>query len=111
MVPTLCIGLLKKIESVQRRFTKRITRCDKLNYGSRLAKLGIDSLEEELRRLRLVLIYNTYNTLFGLVDTSPDSFFSQYTSRATCGHSLKLIVPQSSSIDAHKYFFSRRVVQ
>jgi len=35
----------KKIESLQRRFTKRIPRCDKLNYCGRLAEFRIDSLE------------------------------------------------------------------
>jgi len=102
------VVLVKKIESDQRRFTKRISRCDKLNCCSRLAKLGIDSLE--LRRLRFGLI-STYKILFGLMDTSPDSFISQCTSRAKRGHSLKIFAPQSSSIDAHKYFFSRRVIQ
>ena len=57
------------------------------NYCSRLAKLGIHSLE--LRRLRFDLI-NTYKILFGLMNTSQDSLFSQCSSRATRGHSLKL---------------------
>jgi len=73
------VVLIKNIESVQRRFTKRIPHCDKLNCCSRLAKLGIDSLE--LHRLRFDLI-NTYKILFGLMDASPDSLFSQCYTQA-----------------------------
>ena len=49
------VGLIKKIESVQRRFTKRFPCCKYMMYNDRLLKLNIDSLE--LRRLRLDLIY------------------------------------------------------
>lgn len=58
------VGLIKKIESVQRRFTKRFPCCRYMTYNDRLVKFNIDSLE--LRRLRLDLIY-VFKIMFGLV--------------------------------------------
>jgi len=59
------VSQIKKTESVQRRFTKRLLCYCGLQYSERLAKLGADSLE--LRRLRLDPIY-VYKLLFGMVD-------------------------------------------
>jgi len=66
------IGDIQKIESVQRRFTKRLPGYDTFDYKSRLTKLGIESLE--MRRLRQDLIF-TYKIVFGLVDQSANNFF------------------------------------
>jgi len=39
------VGLIRKIESVQRRFTKRFPCCKHMTYNDRLVKLNIDSLD------------------------------------------------------------------
>jgi len=49
------VGLIRKIESVKHRFTKRFPCCKHMTYNDRLVKLNIGSLE--LRRLRLDLVY------------------------------------------------------
>ena len=68
----------------------------------------MDSLE--LRRIRSDLIY-VYKLLFGMVDADvPALFVANNVDTVTRGHSLKLFV-QQSRIDAHKYFFSNRVIQ
>jgi len=67
------VGLIKKTESVQRRFTKRFPCCRHMAYNDRLVKLNIESLE--MRRLRLDLIY-VYKTVFGLVATDMSDYFS-----------------------------------
>jgi len=46
-------GLIDKVESVQRQFTKRIPALHELSYRDRLSALNLDSLEH--RRLRLDL--------------------------------------------------------
>jgi len=99
------VGLIKNIESVQQRFTKRIQRCDKLNYCGPLAKVSIDSLE--LRRLRFDLI-NTYKILFGPMDTSPDNFLvsAQAVLHVGIAGSHLYINPARMQL-----FFSRMVVQ
>ena len=52
------VGQVNCVESVQRKFTKRLPGFDSLDYKSRLMRLHADSLE--LRRLRYDLIYSTY---------------------------------------------------
>ena len=48
---------IRKVESVQRKFTKRLPGCSHLSYADRLARLNLNSLV--VRRLRhdLVLTY------------------------------------------------------
>ena len=48
-------SLINQLESVQRRFTKRLPGFQSLAYDDRCARLGIDRLE--LRRLHAELIY------------------------------------------------------
>ena len=99
------VKLIRIVENVQRRFTKRLSGCSQLSYSSGLAKLNWDSLE--LRRLKVDLTY-AYRILFGLIDVSCVDTFSTCNSR-TRGHSIKLSV-QYNRIDVRKFFFSNRVV-
>jgi len=100
------VELLKSVESVQRRFTKRLPGCGQLSYSGRLAKLKMDSLE--LRSLKADLTY-AYKILFGLIYVSCADMFLVCNSK-TRGHNMKLSV-QYSRIDVRKFFFSNRVVQ
>ena len=58
------VTLINQLESVQRRFTKRLPGFKSLLYDERCALLGIDRLE--LRRLRVDLIMS-YKIIRGLV--------------------------------------------
>jgi len=78
-------SLINKTESVQRRLTKGLTGCGDLNYGDRLTKIGIDSLE--MRRLHVDLIH-AYKIIFGVIDTDADSFFVQCTNETTRGQNV-----------------------
>jgi len=68
------IELLKSVESVQRRFTERLSGCGcgQLSYSSMLAKLNLDSVE--LRRFKADSTH-VYDILFGLVDVSCADMF------------------------------------
>ena len=104
------VGKIKQVESVQRRFTKRLLGFAVLDYRSRLQKLNIESLE--MRRLRQDLVY-TYKILFGLTDQSSTDFFTltnSVHSASTRGHRYKLF-PTYNRVDLHKYFFSNRVIK
>jgi len=102
------VGLVNKVESVQRRFTKRFVCCYGLTYSQRLTKLGIERLE--LRRLHLDLVY-VYKILFGMVETEVSAHFvRRKLDTGTRGHSLKLFA-HHSRIDARKHFFCNRIVQ
>ena len=80
----------KKVESVQRRFTKRLPHMASLDYASRLTALNLESLE--VRRIRADLIY-AYKLLFGLTDSDHTVFFN-FSDNAvnTRGHAYKLMV-------------------
>ena len=95
---------IKQVESVQRRFTKRLLFRTCIDYKTRLLRLGVDGLE--LRRPCHDLIY-TYKIVFGLVTNAGSEFFALANSvNATNnprGHIYKLL-PRHSRIDARKYF-------
>ena len=102
-------GQIQQVESVQRRFTRRLPGFAAHDYKNRLEKLCTESLE--LRRLRQDLIY-TYKILFGLVKCSGIGFFTLTSSVHnvnTRGHLYKLY-PCQSRVDVHKYFFANRIV-
>ena len=98
---------IRKIESVQRRFTKKLDGLDGCSYQTRLKLLGLDSLE--LRRLHQDLIF-TYKTVFGLIDINCSRFFTVSPCSRTRGHAYKLFV-NNSNIDVRKYFWCNRVVR
>ena len=94
------------IESVQRRFTKRLPGFNKLCYRDRLQRLNIPSLE--LRRLHTDLIW-CYKIVFDMVDVRFDEFFEWSPSCGTRGHKYKLY-KKSVSTRVRSEFFTERVV-
>ena len=48
---------IKKVESVQKRFTKRLKGLHHVDYQNRLLALGLDSLEQRRLRADLTLTY------------------------------------------------------
>ena len=100
---------IQKVESVQRKFTKRLPGFKPLDYKARLLRLGLDSLE--MRRLQQDLVY-TYKILFGHVNVDANDFFvlsSSVHSSFTRGHRFKLF-PRRSRLDSRKFFFAERIV-
>ena len=63
----------KQVESVQKRFTKRLAGCALLNCDARLSRLGLESLE--MRRLKYDLLY-TYKIIFDLVSDAAMNMFT-----------------------------------
>jgi len=63
---------IETIESVQRRFTKRIHGLHSFSYKSRLQHLNLQSLEH--RRLLTDLVW-CYKLVFGLVIVNTKDFF------------------------------------
>jgi len=101
--------LVKLIESVQRKFTKRLPGYASLSYKDRLSRLELDSLE--FRRLRYDLLL-TYKIVFGLTDVAASDMFTLTSSLHyinTRGHAYKLY-PDNSRIDERKFFFSEWVI-
>jgi hypothetical protein len=100
------VGEIKALESVQRRFTKKLPGFSELDYETRLKSLSLETLE--FRRLKFDLI-TTYKIIFGKIKTDSSTFFefSDYTK--TRGHSYKLKNPLPHT-NIKKFSFSNRVV-
>jgi len=98
---------IELVESVQRKFTKRLPGLWDSSYADRLKAVGLERLD--VRRLQLDLIM-TYKIMFGLTYLNFNQFFQFTPNQNTRGHAYKLFVP-SASLDARKYFFSNRIVR
>ena len=101
------IGLIDKVESVQRQFTKRIPALHGLSYQERLTVLNLDSLE--VRRLRADLCL-LYRNIFGLCAINVENLFTlrDDVARPTRGHPYKIIQEHCVS-KYRKNFFIQRV--
>ena len=101
-----CAKNIRRIESVQRMFTKKLAGYQGLNYKARLEKAGLCTLE--LRRLRADLCL-CYKILHGQIDTPIQKFFELDNSRQTRGHNWKLKLT-TSRLESRLHFYSQRVV-
>jgi len=79
---------IDSLESVQRRFTKRLSGLHCLSYEARLKRLKLQSLE--LRRLLADLMW-CYKIIFGLVDIDVNQFFTHNSVPQTRGHRYKVL--------------------
>ena len=66
------VMLIRSVEAVQRRFTKRLPGMDQLQYTERLTQIGLQSLEQ--RRLITDLI-SYYNIIHGHSSLTFSDFF------------------------------------
>jgi hypothetical protein len=96
---------IRLLESVQRRYTKRIPGFRHLPYLSRLQKLGLQTLERTRLEIDLCHCYKIIN---GLESLAFNDFFvlSEATTRS---NGMKLFKPRCRT-DTRKFFFANRVV-
>jgi hypothetical protein len=78
---------IRKLESVQKRFTKRLNGFNNIDYASRLSRLGACSLE--LRRIRYDLIA-CYKILNNLLSSNKPEMLQVSVDTRTRGHPLKI---------------------
>ena len=97
---------VKRIESVQRRFTKRLPGMTHFSYASRLKAVGLDTLEH--RRLQQDLLH-TYKILFGKLNIDYTNMFCFRLHSITRGHQWKLY-PNFHRTNLRKKFFCERVI-
>jgi len=97
---------IKRVESMQRRFTKRLPGMSHLKYTARQTSLGLETLE--LRRWHLDLVL-TYKILFGKLDTDCMDMFTVRSQSIARGHQWKLSA-NHCRVDARKHFICERVV-
>ena len=96
----------ERLERVQHRFTRMVPGLRGLEYGMRLERLKLMTLEERRNRSDLVELFKISK---GLSAIPWNSFFRVDSSKRTRGHSKKL-TKESFKLDVRKHFFSQRVV-
>jgi len=100
------IGPINRLESVQRRFTKRFPGIGHLTYRERLSALNLESLE--IRRLRLDLLL-TYKITFGMADIDSHKLFCLRANiKPTTGHGFKLVQEQFETQRCRSFLPARR---
>ena len=95
----------ERLERVQHRFTRMVPGLKGLDYGGRLERLKLMTLEERRNRSDLVELFKMSK---GLSAIPWNSFFRADNSKRTRGHSKKL-VKERFKLDVRKHFFSQRV--
>ena len=93
------------LERVQRRATRMITSCSKLNYEDRLASLGLTTLETGRLRGDLIEVFKINK---GYDNIGSEIFFSKNASNLR-GHSMK-VIKKGFRLDVGKLSFSNRAV-
>ena len=99
------LGDLCMLESVQRRWTKKVEEgVANLPYSERLSRLKLYSINGKLLRADLIQVWKIMSGL------SPrlDGLFSRIGIGRTWGHSLKIFVPHHSHcpLTSHDLFLS-----
>ena len=89
------------IEKVQSSFTRRIPELRGLTYEQRLAKLSINSLEQNRILSDLVL---GFKIIRNQIDIPFDEFFKYTTSHVSRSHNLRLKAPFAAA-NKHDNFF------
>jgi len=97
---------IAKLESVQRRSTKRLVGLHNMTYADRIDFLKLNSPEE--RRLRFDIM-STYKILFGFVNMNCSDMFAFNDFTETRRHSYELYA-KTSRINVRHNFFCNRVV-
>ena len=80
---------IRRVESVRRKFTKRLPGYRDLSYADRRKLLELDTLEQ--RRLKSDLVM-CYKIVFGLVKLEFSEFFVPAPVTITRGHPYRLFV-------------------
>jgi len=97
---------MNKLESVQRKFTKRLKGLRNCSYEARLTHLGLVSLHCRRTKADLLMCYKIINNY---TCTKPDFFFTFSSTIVTRGNSRKLNKSHTSSArDGHS--FSKRII-
>jgi hypothetical protein len=96
---------IRLLESVQRRFTKRIPGFSHKPYFTRLQELGLQTVERHRLEIDLCHCFKIMN---GIEKLSFDDFF-QFSTNPTRSNGRKLFKPRCRT-DTRKHFFAERVV-
>ena len=100
------VGDVRRLEAVQRRWTREVSGLFDVDYPSRLRQLNLFSIRGRMFRADLIKIWKVFNSE---VDVGLSSVFERQSHVATRGHSFKLSVPICRS-ELRRRFFNVRSV-
>ena len=100
-------GLIRDIESIQKRATKLIRVCRNMPYKERLSCLGLPTLKYRRFRGDMLEVYKILNNLY---DPKTAPSLELHKDSRTRGNSFKLKVDRSN-YDVRKFSFCNRVVK
>ena len=97
---------LRKLERVQRMWTRQIKGLEGLSYGERLSELSLFSVQGRLLRADLIQYWKIFHDLSCI---KPEDMFTQPPRSGTRGHRFKIHVTHAA-LDVCKRSFSHRSV-
>ena len=97
---------MKKLEAVQRRWTKNILGLEHMDYSTRLRALNLFSVRGRLLRHDII---KYWKILHGESSLEPDAFFIRSPVTITRGHQLKLAHVRTS-LEIRRRFISVRAI-
>ena len=95
---------LRKLERIQRRWTRSISGLSELPYHDRLRKLDLFSVQGRLLRADLILVYKIINNLCSI-----NGIFIQCPLPNIRGHPHKLFKPRAQ-LELRRRFFNVRII-
>ena len=100
------LGDLRRLESLQRRWTREIAGVGELRYELRLKEIGLYSIKGRLMRMDLVKVWKAFNAE---IDVGLSQVFERARYGRTRGHRYKLVVPACRD-DLKRRMFAVRAV-
>ena len=100
------VGDTRKLERIQRQWTREVSGLESLPYGDRLRRLKLFSFQGRLLRNDLVMVWKILNNKCGV---SLDQLFRVAPTVRTRGHQYKLFLTHSR-LEIRRRFFSVRVI-
>ena len=97
----------RKLESVQRLWTRHVIGLEKKEYGERLKTLDLYSVEGRLLRADLIKCWKVFR---GQCSIQPTVLWEIHTGARTRGHQFRIKVNRCE-IDARSRFFSNRIIR
>ena len=98
---------LRRLESLQRRWTREVSIVGSLDYVSRLRELGLYSVSGRLLRADLIKVWKILSCG---EDSDLSVLFEMGLSSRTRGHALKLAVPACRTDVLRRFLGARRVL-
>ena len=103
---TGCTDDMRKLERVQRRWTKQIEGLEDSSYAERLKELDLYSVQGRFLRANLI---EYWKKIHGKSTISPEDIFHQPPRRGMRGHCFKLFVCRAVCSVRQRSFSHRRV--